>query len=222
MDIPSNVGRLRQHIDDLATQYGRQMADIHLIAVTKTQDAAVLPQLAALGITDFGENRLDHLASMQIDADPSWQFHGIGRVQSRQLPQWAAHCDSLHSLHDRKHVERLANACAKQGKQLPIFIQVNTSAEAAKAGLEPDQLEPMLVACRQHPDQLAVQGLMCMAPVREADGSSDSLIRKSFADLRVLAEQYGLKRLSMGMSGDYDLAIAEGATDIRVGSMLFQ
>lgn len=230
MDIAANVERIHSHIEELCQRYGRSSNNVRLIAVTKTRDCDVLQSLAAAGIRDLGENRLEHLEQMQQGAlardleDFSW--HGIGRVQSRQLPQWVTRCDCLHSLHSIRHVEKLAKACREArdgaGKKLPVFIQVNTSGEDAKAGLDAEDLPAMLDALSPHLLDVEPIGLMCMAPLRAADGSNDSLIRAAFERLRTLAHRHSLPRLSMGMSGDYDLAIAAGATDIRLGTVLFQ
>ena len=221
MSIADNVALLQEEIARACEHSGRPVNDVTVLAVTKSQGPEVLSALASAGITDFGENRLDHLQLMQENAEAAWSFHGIGRLQSRQLPEWAERCSALHSLHDPKHLGRLSRACETQQRdQFPIFIQVNTSGEAAKAGCAPEDLDVFLEAAAQF-SNLSVQGLMCMAPLRAENGSTDNIIQQCFSDLRELAHKHGLKRLSMGMSGDFDLAIQEGATDIRVGTRLF-
>ena len=221
MSIAENVAQLHAEIASACEISGRSVDEVNVIAVTKSQGPEVLPELAAAGISCFGENRLDHLKLMQEHDHAEWSFHGIGRLQSRQLPEWVERCSCLHSLHSPSHLPRLDRACA--GLQLddfPIFIQVNTSGEAAKAGCVPGELAAFLDATSQC-KHIAVQGLMCMAPLRDDDHSNDQAISDCFGLLKQLADQHGLKRLSMGMSGDFDLAIRAGATDIRIGTRLF-
>lgn len=221
MSIAENVAQLHTEIADACEYSGRSPDEIRVIAVTKSQGPEVLPELAAAGICCFGENRLDHLSVMQEQDQPEWSFHGIGRLQSRQLPEWVERCDCLHSLHSPSHLPRLERACeGQQIEDFPVFIQVNTSGEASKAGCQVEELGPFLDAaasCRH----ISVRGLMCMAPLRNADHSNDAEISDCFGQLKQLADQFGLKRLSMGMSGDFDLAIHAGATDIRIGTRLF-
>ena len=214
--IAANVAAVRGKIAAACTAAGRDPATVRLIAVTKSQGPEVLAALAAAGIADFGENRVEHLAEMLPHAPAGARFHAIGRVQGRQLAGVAADCAVLHSLCASDHVPRLARACAARGRRLPVFIQVNAAGEASKAGLAPAAVAAFLAAVRAEP-ALDPVGLMTMAP----EGVAEGVIRAAFATLRDLAAGLGLARLSMGMSQDFPLAIAEGATDIRVGTRLF-
>jgi pyridoxal phosphate enzyme (YggS family) len=214
--IAANVAAVRAEIATACAQVGRDPAAVRLIAVTKSQGPEVLAALAAAGLTDFGENRLDHLALMLPHAPAGARFHAIGRVQGRQLAGIAADCAELHSLCATEHIARLARACAAVGRRLPVFIQVNAAGEASKAGLAPAEVPDFLRAVRAEP-LLEPVGLMTMAP----EGAPEGDLRAVFAALRALAHGMGLARLSMGMSQDFPLAIAEGATDIRVGTRLF-
>lgn len=219
--IADNVTTVRQRIAAAAASSGRGPADIRLIAVTKLQDPGVLAQLAALGVHDYGENRLDHLEEMRVHTPPDSRFHYIGRVQSRQFSGIVPACVSLHSLAEERHVTKLANACRRAERRLPVFVQVDTAGEEQKAGVAPADLPRMLDTVRQADDALELLGLMCMAPDRGLPGIDDDRIRHCFARLRELAEDNHCQRLSMGMSGDYEIAISEGATDVRIGSTLF-
>ena len=217
--ITANVAQVRASIRHACQWAGRDPADVRLIAVTKTRGPEVLLPLVACGIHDFGENRLDHLKLMHAQAPAGSAFHAIGRVQGRQLAAIAASCASLHSLCEEDHILRLARACAATGRHLPVFLQVNMAMDADKAGMPPDQLPARLVLARAQP-QLEVLGLMTMAPL--VDGQPDgAAARRCFAALRVLAHAHGLERLSMGMSEDLEIAVEEGATDVRVGQALF-
>ncbi len=142
--IAANVAAVRAEIATACAHAGRDPASVRLIAVTKSQGPEVLAALAAAGLTDFGENRLDHLALMLPHAPAGARFHAIGRVQGRQLAGIAADCAALHSLCAPEHIARLSRACAAVGRRLPVFIQVNAAGEASKAGLAPADVPAFL------------------------------------------------------------------------------
>jgi len=216
--IGTQVAAVRDEIAAACALVGRDPASVRLIAVTKNQEPEVLQALVAAGIRDVGENRLEHHATMHANALAQClplSFHGIGRVQGRQLAKLAPLSTCLHSLCEHDHVSRLARACV--GRRFSVFIQVNSSGEAAKAGCSPEDLPRLLAAARAEATLDAV-GLMTMAE----EGAPEVAIRQTFSRLRQLAAEHGLARLSMGMSQDFQLAIAEGATDIRIGTRLFQ
>ena len=220
--IANNLAAVRAEIATACRRAGRDPATVRLIAVTKSQGPEVLSRLAAAGVMDCGENRIEHLEMMAKLAPADMRFHAIGRIQGRQLGDTVRLAGCLHSLCDPGHVDRFARAIQQAGhdadRPYPVFIQVNTSGEAAKAGLEPDALPAVLDRLRAIP-ACSVEGLMTMAP--ERDQVDESMVRNCFAGCRELAFRHGLQRLSMGMSGDFALAIAEGATEIRVGTRLF-
>ena len=223
--IAANVAAVRVEIAAACARVRRDPTDVRIIAVTKEQDPAVLPPLFAAGITELGENRLDHLETMRNAAPKDFNFHFIGRVQGRQLAKLLPHCVALHSLCDSEHIERLGYACAAAGRKLNVFLQVNTAGDSAKAGMTPAALPARLDLARSL--GLEVVGLMTMAPLAPTDstavgGQADpDTIRRCFAALRELSLRHALPRLSMGMSHDFSLAVEEGATDVRIGSRLF-
>lgn len=218
--IAANLAAVRATIAAACARAGRDPAMVRIVAVTKEQDPAVLPPLLAAGIADVGENRIDHLETMHGAAPAGLAFHFIGRVQGRQLAKLLPRCTALHSLCEAEHIERLGRACAAAGRGIAVFLQVNTAGDDAKAGMAPDELPERLTLARSH--GLEVVGLMTMAPLAPAGGQADpDSIRRCFADLRALAVRHGLPRLSMGMSHDFELAVEEGATDVRIGSRLF-
>ena len=226
------ISRIRQRISDLAQAADRDSASIQLVAVTKTQEPSAMTELAKEGLMVYGENRAEHLKYMVEAATEEAIFHFIGRIQRRQYSKVVPNCACLHSFADPGHLPALVKACelrrtksaqsAKPYQPLEVFCQVNTGIEAHKAGLSPEQLPPLIDDLREHADLLIPVGLMTMAPDLKLPESSAEDVRHCFATLRELAAELGLPRLSMGMSGDYDIAIAEGATDIRIGSALFQ
>ncbi len=216
--LEANVAQVRLAIATACQAVGRQVEDVRLVAVTKSQEPAVLAGLARLGIQDIGENRLEHLLAMRAVLPQGMRMHAIGRLQSRQIPKLVASTQALHSLCEVDHVAPLARALQEAGKPFEVFLQVNLSGEASKAGVDAEGLPPLLAACRTQ--GVPVAGLMTMAP--QADhAQEDPRVRACFRACAALARQHGLQRLSMGMSGDFPVAIQEGATDIRVGTRLF-
>jgi PLP dependent protein len=215
------IAEVRAEIAAACHAAHRDPAEVRLIAVTKQQDPAVLPLLAAAGQWDCGENRVEHLALMAAAAPAGVRFVYIGRVQGRQLARLVPHIAEMQSLCEPDHVPRLAQAVASQrpGWRLPVFLQVNTSGEPAKAGADPAAAPAVADAIRAT-TTLDLVGLMTMAPDL-SEGASRDAVAACFGACRALALRLGLRRLSMGMSGDLDLAIAAGATEVRVGTRLF-
>jgi hypothetical protein len=219
--IAGNVSRVLALVADTCRQVGRDPQGVRLIAVTKEQTPEVLAPLLAAGICNVGENRLEHLTLMAKSALPEHQFHYIGRIQGRQLAKIIPFCTTLHSLCEPDHIERLGRACAAEQRCLSVFFQVNTANDDAKAGMLPVDISERLALAQRYA-YLKVVGLMTMAPLGlNGAQADDNTVRRCFATLRINAEKHQLPRLSMGMSNDFQLAVAEGATDIRVGTRLF-
>jgi len=223
MPVRENIEAVRREIADACRAAGRSPSEIRLIAVTKSQGTESLTELAAAGVFDYGENRLDHLATMAASVPAGARFHHIGRIQSRQISDIARLSACVHGLAELDHARRLDRACAALRTRMPVFVQVNTSGETSKAGCAPEQLPGLLDALRPLP-ALDIVGLMTMAPALSEGGNvdDDEAPRRAFAALRELARHHALPRLSMGMSGDFPVAIREGATDVRIGSRLFR
>jgi len=219
--IVNNIAAVREEVSDHCRRLGRDPSTIHLMAVTKNQDPGVLPPLAEAGLRLCGENRVEHLQQMRQAAPSELVFHFIGRIQSRQLKDIVPAVDAIHSLFQGNHIDRVQRLCQQLDRTMTVFIQVNTSGEPQKGGLVPEDLPAVLEQVRSS-SHLKLLGLMCMAPDLGRPGISNDQVQACFGVTRDLAQQHGLDRLSMGMSGDYHLALAEGATDIRIGTRLFQ
>jgi pyridoxal phosphate enzyme (YggS family) len=213
--IAHNVPLIRARIAAACQRSGRAPDGIRVIAVTKEQGPEVLPSLVAAGIHDFGENRADHLAFMQ-GSFPKAVFHFIGRVQGRQFPLILPHAKIIHSLASIDHVARLERAAANLDCQVEVFIQIEGGFDPGKAGIRPEDVPRCLGAISASKHVRAV-GLMCMAPLN----ADDSILRRCFAQCRETAAVNGLERLSMGMSDDFEIAVEEGATDLRIGRGFF-
>lgn len=203
-------------IENAALEADRVPADIQLVAVSKTHDAdRILPVIQA-GHRVFGENRVQ-------EADGKWpalkeQFQGvalhlIGPLQSNKAEQAVSLFDVIETVDREKIARTLAKEQKKQHRTLRYYIQVNTGLEPQKAGIAPVETAAFVALCR---DELGldVEGLMCIPPADENPGPHFALMRK-------LASENGVGRLSMGMSNDFETAIAFGATSVRVGSAIF-
>jgi hypothetical protein len=214
--IRRNLDQVRATIAGAAERSGRRPEAVRLVAVTK----AVSPEEAAVlvegGVSDLGENRLEHAQSlMQRLSGVRW--HMIGQVQRRKARDVAARFDVVHSVDRTRLAEALDARCAEAGRRLKVFLEVNVSGEEAKAGMAPEELPAVLeaVSALEH---LSVEGLMTMAPLMKDPAAA----RPVFAALRELAERHKLPGLSMGMSNDYQVAVEEGATEVRIGTALFK
>jgi pyridoxal phosphate enzyme (YggS family) len=231
-ELEENLERLEKEIAEACRKAGRARSEVELMAVSKTYPAATIAEAAALGLTLFGENRVQEFAAKSAELDPLRQraekpigVHLIGHLQSNKALRAVELFDGIDSLDSLRLAERLNEAAAKLGKRLPVLIEVKLSTEETKAGLEPDSAEAAQLLERL-PDleNLQMRGLMTIAPL----GVSEAETRACFRSLRewrgrwaVAYPRLSLDVLSMGMSGDFALAIAEGATRIRVGSALF-
>lgn len=202
------------------------------MAVSKTHSAAAIAEAAGLGLTLFGENRVQEfatkapqLAPLRSRVQDPVRVHLIGHLQSNKAARAAEVFDGVDSLHSLKLAERLNEAAGKLGKRLPVLVEIKLSSEETKTGVDPVSAEAGELLARL-PDlsRLEMHGLMTIAPF----GVAEDTTRACFRRLRELrdgwAATYPRLRfdvLSMGMSGDFALAIAEGATRIRIGTALF-
>jgi len=195
---------------------GREPGDVRLIAVSKTFEAPeILPVLGA-GHRLFGENRVQEAKGKwpALKAQfPDVALHLIGPLQSNKAKEAVSLFDAIHSIDREKIARAVADEMAAQGKRLELFVQVNTGEEPQKAGVMPKETPAFVALCRDELE-LDISGLMCIPPLDEEPAMH-------FAFLAKLAGELGLKGLSMGMSDDFETAIAFGASYVRVGSAIF-
>jgi hypothetical protein len=231
--LSENLERLEAEITAVCRAAGRSRASVELMAVSKTYPAETMQQAVRLGLHLFGENRVQEFATKALRAaefrricgEDRARVHVIGHLQSNKAAKAVEIFDGVDSLDSLKLAERLNDAAAKLTKRLPVLLEVKLSTEETKAGLDPNSADAAQLLERL-PDlaHLDVQGLMTIAPF---DVSEDQT-RACFRQLRTLRDQWAQQHqrlnlgvLSMGMSGDFSLAIQEGATRIRVGTALF-
>jgi len=195
---------------------GRQPGSVTLVAVSKTFDAAVIRPLLEAGHRVFGENRVQEAEGKwpALKAEfPAVELHLIGALQSNKARQAIALFDVVETIDRDKIAAELAKEITRQGKTPRLYVQVNTGSEPQKAGIEPTEAVAFVTRCREV-HGLTIAGLMCIPPLEENPGPHFALLEK-------LASKAGLSKLSMGMSADYETAIAFGATSVRVGSAIF-
>lgn len=216
-DTPSTrLAGVRERIASAAREAGRNPDDITLVAVSKTfGEDAIRPVLEA-GQLVFGENRVQEAAKKWPALREQYQdieLHLIGPLQTNKLDEAVELFDVFHTLDRPKLAEALVKARDK-GKTLPrLFVQVNTGEEPQKAGIAPGEVDTFLERCREE-WSLEIEGLMCIPPLDEEPALHFALLEK-------IARRNGLTKLSMGMSGDFEIAVKLGASHVRVGSALF-
>lgn len=215
-DITGRLADVRCRIADAAKAAKREAASVALIAVSKTFSADEIRPALAAGQRVFGENRVQEAQgkwpALRVEF-PDLKLHLIGPLQSNKAADAVRLFDAIHTIDRPKIARAVAEEMAKQPKRLELFVQVNTGEEPQKAGVMPADAKAFVAMCREAL-KLDIAGLMCIPPVEEEPAVH-------FAFLSKLARELGLKGLSMGMSGDYETAIAFGATHVRVGSAIF-
>jgi pyridoxal phosphate enzyme (YggS family) len=216
MTIEQNVRNLQQRIAKACEKARRSPDEVTLVAVTKTVDAAAIETAFNSGIRDFGESRVQE-AKPKIEQlqrlKPGITWHMLGHLQTNKAKTAADIFDIIHSVDSLKLAETL-NDCSP--KRLPILIQVNISAEATKGGFQLPEVKDAVKQIGRLPN-LEIQGLMTIAPW--VDNAEE--VRPIFRQMRQLRDSLGLRHLSMGMSDDFEVAIEEGATLVRIGRAIF-
>ena len=212
----SRLAHIRERIAHAAKAAGRDPRDITLIAVSKTFGTEDIFPVLRAGQMDFGENRVQEAAGKWPDlrsSTPHLQLHLIGPLQTNKAADAVRLFDVIHTIDRPRIAQAVAAEIIKQGRQLQLFIQVNTGDEKQKAGVDVASADDFIEECRNKYG-LQISGLMCIPPINEAP-------EKHFAFLAKISQRNGLKNLSMGMSGDFETAITCGATHVRVGSAIF-
>lgn len=215
-DTVARLERVKQNIAAAEGEAARQTGAVSLVAVSKTFDAEAIRPVVAAGQRIFGENRVQEAQAKWpvLKAEfPDIELHLIGPLQSNKAKEAVALFDVIETVDREKIAAELAKEIRRQGKAPKLYVQVNTGSEPQKAGVDPREAVAFVKRCRDV-HGLAVDGLMCIPPADENPGPHFALLEK-------LAREAGLEQLSMGMSGDYELAVAFGATSVRVGSAIF-
>ena len=212
----ARLADVQRRIAVAARANGRNPASVRLVAVGKTFGAEAIAPVLEAGHRIFGENRVQEAQAKWPALRERWpgiELHLIGALQSNKARDAVELFDAIHSIDRPRIAEALAQEMVRQGRRPQLFIQVNTGEEPQKAGVAPSAAGGLLRTCREDLG-LDIAGLMCIPPHDEEPGVH-------FAFLAKLAGELGLARLSMGMSADFEIAVAFGATHVRVGSQIF-
>jgi len=215
-DIAARLGAITSRIDAAAREAGRAPHAVRLIAVSKQQPDERIDAALALGLRRFGENRVQEALARWLvrrPAHPDLHLRLIGPLQTNKADDAVALFDAIDSLDRPKLAAALAQAMAKTGRRPDILVQVNTGEEPQKAGVPPQDADSLIAHARDELG-LPVRGLMCIPPADEEPAMHFALLAK-------IAARNGLDEVSMGMSDDFETAVAFGATMVRVGSALF-
>ncbi len=218
--LKKRYAEIKAEIAAAAENAGRDLSEIKLVAVTKTVGVEEVRQAFALGISDFGENRVQD-AAPKVAALPEARWHFIGHLQSNKVKDVLPFYTLIHSLDRPSLAAALQNTAESFDQIVDVLVQVNVSGEESKFGLEPSALADFL-GYLNGLERIRVCGLMTMAPFVD----DPEAVRPVFRRLRELRDLYatsgnGLNELSMGMTNDYKVAVEEGATIVRIGSALF-
>lgn len=213
-DVRENCLRVFQKIHEAAARSGRNPASVRVIAVTKTVQPDRIRQAVESGIRDIGENRLQEaLPKIETLARLGLKWHFIGHLQTNKAKKVVEHFDWVQCVDRAELAQKLDQVASKQ---LPVLIEVKLHEEPNKSGVDEAGLAALVEACRKY-RSLELRGLMAIPPFFE----NPEEVRPFFRKLHDLAAQFNLFELSMGMSHDFEVAIEEGATMVRIGSALF-
>jgi len=213
--VADNVRRVRERIAAAASRAGRDASEIVLVAAAKTKGADLVRAAIAAGVGDIGENYVQEAAAKRAAVDLPARWHLIGHLQSNKARRAATVFDVVQTVDSASLAASLAGHCAAVSRRMAVMIEVKLGAEPSKKGVAPEAVAELAAALRAH-DTLSLQGLMSIPPPGTAAAT-----RLHFRRLRELAEEVGVAQLSMGMSDDFELAIEEGATLVRVGRGIF-
>jgi PLP dependent protein len=220
MTIADNVERVRARVTAAAERAGRDPADVTIVAATKyVNDSGLLKEAVAAGITDLGENTAQALVAKAEAVGPGPRWHYLGSVQTNKIKLLDA-VDLVQSVDRSREAQALQRRAEATDRSFDVLIEVNLAGEATKQGVAPDGLGPLLAAIEPL-DRVFVRGLMFVA--HQAENAED--VRWLFTEGRRLRDRYGpqgLTELSMGMTEDYEVAVEEGATIVRIGRAIFR
>ncbi len=221
MMIRENYNKLQQKISEICEKCGRNPAEITLIAVSKNNPISAIEEAQKCGLIHFGENKAQELRDKaELKSDVVWHF--IGHLQTNKVKYAVKAAEFIHSVDSEKVLEEINKRAASENKIQKILFEVNTSDESNKFGLKDFESLKKLVELSNEMTNVDIKGLMTMAPYTD----NRKIIRDCFVQLRLWKEKLNeegadLTELSMGMTNDFDIAIEEGATMIRIGTAIF-
>jgi len=224
--LKNNIEKVLETISKAAKRSGRTFEDILLVAVTKNVPSEIIRKAYEYGLRNFGENRAQELRKKYEDLkDLEITWHFIGRIQTNKVKYFVPICEYVHSVWREEEVAEISKRAGKIGKIQRVLIEVNVFGEETKAGLKLEDVEKFLRKCEKY-ENIFFEGLMTMAPYVE----NPEEVRWGFRKLRELRDYLikidfknaKIKELSMGMSNDFEVAVEEGATMVRIGTAIFR
>jgi pyridoxal phosphate enzyme (YggS family) len=225
MEIAENLKIIRERIERAAKRAGRNPEEIRLLAVTKEVDPERIMEAARCGVDIFGENYAQELRDkhdiVEKALEKKIKWHFIGRLQKNKVKYILGRAELIHSLDSLSVAEEINKRAEKLGIKVPVLLEINIGGEEAKGGIRPEQTESFLLEMGRF-SHVTVEGLMTMPPFFD----NPEMARPYFIQLRKLRDRLNprfpnLKELSMGMSGDFEVAVEEGATIVRIGTAIF-
>jgi PLP dependent protein len=222
VSVAARYEAVRRQVADAADACGRRSEDVTIVAVTKTVGVPEVTAALAAGIRDFGENRVQEFLG-KYGLFPAARWHFIGTLQTNKVKDVVGRACLIHSVDSLRLLSHIERRAAERGVSQPVLLQVNIAGETSKHGMATAELEDVLEEA-SHMESVEVRGLMTIAPLARAED-----VRWVFRGLRevrdslraTLPDRVELDELSMGMSGDFRVAVEEGATIVRIGSALF-
>lgn len=222
-DFSDRLARVRERIAAACARAGRHPGSVLLVAVTKGFEAGVVREAMAMGLTDFGENRVQEAETKILALSPRPRWHLVGHLQTNKARRAVELFDEVQSVDSAHLAEEMSKRAERAGRRVGCLVEVNTSGEATKYGVAPDGAERLLRLCGARPG-LRLHGLMTIGPLTGGPEGARGAFR-TLRGIRDAAARKGLlpgdSDLSMGMSDDFEIGIEEGATIIRIGTALF-
>ncbi|MBR5406524.1 MAG: YggS family pyridoxal phosphate-dependent enzyme [Lachnospiraceae bacterium] len=222
--LKDNLMSVQDNIKQAAMRSGRELSDITLIAVSKTKPVEMIKEIYDLGVRDFGENKVQELVAKydQLPGDIKW--HLIGHLQTNKVKYIVDKVYMIHSVDSLKLAREISREAVKRGITVNILIEVNVAGEESKYGISPDELEETVRQVAELPG-IIIRGLMTVAPyVVDSEENRPIFVKMKQFVVDIIQKNIDnvcMDCLSMGMSGDYTVAVEEGATYIRVGTSIF-
>ena len=222
--VRENLAQVRKHMEEACRRAGRQTDEVTLIAVSKTKPVGMLMEAYEAGARDFGENKVQEILEKRPEIPADARFHMIGHLQRNKVRQVIDQVTLIHSVDSLRLAEQIEHEAAKKELHVDILLEVNVAREESKFGFFLEEVEDALREISKYP-HITVKGLMTIAPYVEDPEENRDIFRKLhqvFIDMKSKnIDNSNMSVLSMGMTGDYQVAIEEGSTMIRVGTGIF-
>ena len=212
-EIRANLAAVERRVAEACSRAGRERDGVTLVAVSKTFGADAVDAAIAAGATDIGENRVQEARDKKPSVNGHARWHLIGHLQSNKAKDAVRLFDVIQTIDSQSLAEQVARAAAE--KRVEVLIEVNIGRESQKSGVQPEDVGALVKSLKAF-ESLAVTGLMAIPPVGEPES-----VRVHFRELRRMRDALGLPQLSMGMTDDFEVAIEEGATIVRIGRAIF-